>query len=377
MIAAMKTLTLRPGSRGWVALALLAFAAGCSSRPAPQSVVSANYAAESPLVRESETLSPQAHAEAERLRKLAEKLHSEGKDEEAAVVAEEALAAYQLAITTGRGVRAQLRKESSLAAVKKAEEELAALEARQRAALAEADAYELQARVALDTEPLKDVDKVSPERALARQRAALQLTSEARVLCLGAELLDAKKRDQLAPLFVEVDQLQKDLSMGSVKADLYLRATKARSGCLRVLTEIRRPESRKAPEAGFNDRLLHALTETNRLLAFRDDRGVVVNVKTPAGPLSAEVKEVLGLLGGTARQNPEFPVLVVVHTARAHQEKSGDDIGKQVREALLAAGAAQVTVHLAGHAEPVVDRRVAGADGENARVEIVFVSPRL
>ena len=145
-----------------LALVVLAFAAGCSSRPAPRSVVSANEASESPLVRESETLSPQAHAEAERLRKLAEKLHSEGKDEEAAVVAEEALATYQLAITTGRGVRAQLRKEGSLAAVKKAEEELAALETRQRAALAEADAYELQARVALDTEPLKDVDKMAP-----------------------------------------------------------------------------------------------------------------------------------------------------------------------------------------------------------------------
>lgn len=377
----IRAFTLSPRGRAPLAALSLSFSLlACAARPTPAPLSQADTVAVSPAVLETQELAPQAWAAAENLRQEARALHDEGKDEEAAIVAERATAAYERAVAVARHVRAQARSDRAKEELERARQAFDELEERQRVAQADADAYELRARVALDTEPVRDVDKLTPERALARQKAALSLASEARVLCLAAGLLDASARDKTAELQQDLNGLARDLEVGSVKVDLYPRAVRARSGCLKTLTDIRRPRTRKAPEAGLADRLLTTLSETKRLFVFRDDRGVVVNLLAPLdaqGELGEEARELLEILGGVSRQNQDFPVVVVVHTAKAREEKSAEQAGKKVSAALEAAGARAVSVHVAGHAEPVVDPRVPGAATQNARVEIIFVTPAL
>jgi len=176
----------------------------------------------------------------------------------------------------------------------------------------------------------------------------------------------------------EVELLYNQLSAGSVEKDVFPRASKARAACLKELTEVRRPATKKAPEAGTSDKLLTALTETNQLFAFRDDRGVVVNLLQPVdtrGVLTAKAEPIISLLGKIATAHASFPLLVVVHTAKKGQEKDAEKVALAVVTALRQAGAPEPIVQHAGAAEPLVDRRVARAEEQNARVEIVFVTP--
>ncbi|HSC89221.1 MAG TPA: hypothetical protein VLC09_18190 [Polyangiaceae bacterium] len=349
----------------------------CSSTPAPRSLEQANADAISPAADQARTSAPQAYAHAEQLRQEARSLHAEGNAEEASVVAEQARAAYQEAFAIARGVQAETRLEKAQQELKEAEARLRVLDTRLSETEKDADQLELRARVLLDTEPLGDVEKLTPERALARRQAAFQLTSEARSLCVATRLLNPQVKT-LEPLEKELATLEQQLNTGSQQKDLYPRSIQARSGCLKELTDVRRPHVHAAPEAPTTDRLLAELTETNRLFAFRDDRGVVVNVLEPIaskGALNESTRSLLELLGGTAKQHPEFPLLVVVHTAKKGQDKTAEETGKLVVDALRQHGAAQVELQQAAASQPVVDPRVPGAEKQNARVEIVFVSP--
>lgn len=361
----------------WLFPLLLGALGACSTRPLPPAVVEAQSVADSPAVQEASQVAPQAYALAEQLRSLAEQLHQDGKTEEAELVAEQALAAYEHAVISGRGVRAKLRLEKVEAQLKVQEAELAELDEKQRLAQADADAFELRARIALDTEPVQDVKSVSPERAAARQKAAKKLTSEAQSLCLAASLLDSSAEEQTKELHSQIHQLHTELQQGSVRVDLYPRATQARSSCLRLLTEIRRPVAQKQPEAGTSDQLLTSLTQTGQLFSFRDDRGVVTQILAPVqgGKLTSAAQEALELLGRTSQAHPSFPLLLVVHSARAQTEQSLKEVAERVQEALEQAGSAQVQVHLAGTAEPLIDQRLPASAEQNERVEVIFVSP--
>jgi hypothetical protein len=362
------------------ALALVAgLGVACGGAAQSPALGQADAVAISPAAERAREEAPQAHAAAEKLRAEAHQLAREGKNDEAGVVAEQARVAYEEAFATGRAVTAELRLERARAEVKKAEARLAELDQRQAEAESAAMALELRARVVLDTEPVSDVAKLSPERALARRAAAQQLTSEARSLCVATQLLDPQTQS-LTELDRELGLLDQQLSVGSVQKDLYPRAAKARSGCLHELTLARRPATRKAPEAGTSDRLLTALTETQQVFAFRDDRGVVVNVLEPTndkGELTDAARSVFELLGKTAQAHPESPLLVVVHTAKKGQEKAGEATGRAVSASLEQAGAKGVAVQQVGATQPVVDRRVPRAEKQNSRVEVVFVTPSL
>jgi len=362
---------------GFVLLAVGLSACAGSNKREPSSPADAAW--DTPAAREAQEFAPQAHAAAEKLRAEARTLESQGNKDEAAVVSEQASVGYQEAFAIARGVKAEQRLQKAQAELGRATARLALLDQRQSVAQADAEALGLRARVALDTVPVGDVEKLSPERALARRAAASQLTSEARGLCMATRLLDPKV-PALDALDQELTLLDQQIGVGSIQKDLYPRAIKARSACLNELTQVRRPVTKKAPEAGTSDRLLTILTETNQLFAFRDDRGVVVNVLDPVsgpGALRDPAKSVVELLGKTARAHPEFPLLVVVHTAKKGQEKSAEQTQKTIVDALRAAGAPAVTVQMAGAAEPVVDRRVPQAEKQNTRVEIVFVTPAL
>src|SRR5690606_2458690 len=112
----------------------------------------------------------------------------------------------------------------------------------------EAEAFELRAKVALDQEQVEDVENLSPGRARARHQAARQLASEARMLCLAAQLVGAEA-EALRKAGEELDKLETELGYGSVRQDMYPRAAEARNGCLFSLTLARRAEIQKAPDA--------------------------------------------------------------------------------------------------------------------------------
>ncbi len=349
----------------------------CSPAPLPPAVSQADAVSTSKAADDAEKFAPQAHAAAEKLRAEAKWLHSEGRLDEADAAGEQAIAAYNEAFALARTARAEERIEIARARRDAAAKELARLDQLHLEIAAEADEFEMRARVHLDKEAVADVDQLSPDRASARRTAAKYLAAEARLLCLAADLLspNATGLDEAKKSTLEVD---KDLSVGSINKDLYPRAAAVRSDCLEILTSARRKRTKEAPQAADSDRLLAALTETGQVFAFRDDRGIVVNIGKPvdsSGALSDQAAKILKLLAGTAKAHPDFPLLLVAHTARSAQEKEAEAMLAAARKALEDSGARPHSTQSILGAQPVVSSSLRGADEKNERLEIVFVVP--
>lgn len=357
--------------------ALAVGAPSCASNPRPRVLGQAEAAAESPAAREARELAPQAHAQAEKLRKDADAAHARGDFSAAQILGEHSLAAYEHAFVLARYSKAEQRLAQAEQAKSQALAELTRLDEQQLRLAAEADALELKIKVTVDKEPIGSMPAASPERVRARKEAARALASEARLLCLATELLEPK-REGLEAAKESVGTLESELQQGSNKDTLFPRATEARARCLKLLTLARRPATQSAPEAAVTDRLFVELTETQKFFAFRDDRGIVVSLRglvSPEGKLTEDGSEHLALLGRTAKANPSFPLLVVHHSAKEAEEKTAGARIDLVAQALRDAGAPQVSTHSAGTARPVADGRLPEAAARNARVEIVFVSP--
>lgn len=360
----------------WLLVPLLV---GCATNPPPASVERAEAASESPAMAEARLRVPEAVGRADQLRSEARTLLEAGNKPESALVAEQAEVAYRMALVLAERTTAETRRKSAEEEVRKAERELAELEAEQQRLTADADAFERKALVLANLETPSDVEKMSVERQIARRKAALELTSEARALCLVAKVLDGGN-ERLSSLDAETTKLWDELAVGANQKDVYPRATRLRNDCLTVLTAIRRPETQKAPEEGRPDRLLRALSETGQFFALRDDRGIVVTLRSNElgdRAFSPETVERLGLLANVAKEHRDFPLLVVAHGAKKGDDKAARRDLERVRTALLEAGAPRVETLLAGYAEPVVSPKLPGSEARNARVEIVFMAPTL
>jgi hypothetical protein len=361
--------------RPWVFVASLAIV-GCGRAQLPEPVTQADAVAESPAGKSARALAPQAFAAAEKIREEAKALHRDGRSDEAEAAGEQALAAYNEAFALARIAQAEERMLRAQAKRDEAAEKLATLDRLHSEIAAEADAFEMRARVHLDKEEVKDVQQLSPERAKARRIAAAQLSAEARLLCLAAHLLN-KDAPGLKPAQTMAEQVHQEVSQGSLKDDLYPRSAAARSTCLEVLTATRRPAIKKSPESATSDRLFTALTKTEKLFAYRDDRGIVVNLAAPldkTGKLTETAQEALSILGGTAKSHSDFPLMVVAHTAQNSQKDRAEQMLAAASAALQSAGAREVTGETVLAAQPVVSPSVSGAAEKNERLEIVFVS---
>jgi hypothetical protein len=360
--------------------ALLALATCCvigcaSARPLPPALATAESAGSSPAVQRAAERAPQAHARAKALLERAEAAHRAGDAAGAQILAENATAAFEHAVVLSRLADAEARRGDAEARHARAERELFELDQQQRRELAEVEALELRARVLRDTEPLPTNAGASPARERARLDAAKSLSLQARLLCQAARLLDSG-RPSLVPLLRDLDALDAKLGQNALPAPLD-QATGLRSRCLAELGLIRRPRTAAAPAAGSGDALLAALS-TSSVNPVRDDRGVVVTLRgafRPDDSLDAKSNESLKALAQVAKAHPDFPILVVLHTAKGPGGEQDQRRLDQALSALRSAGAPKVEGALGGDRAPVVEPRRPGASERNARLEVVFVAP--
>ena len=363
-------------------LALVLLISGCAAT-GPRSAVlkSLDDARVSPAARVAEQRAPQAFARAEGLRERAEAAEAAGDATSAQILGEHALAAYERAVVLSRLADAEARRGEVEAQLKGAELELGALDEQQRRVLSETENLELRARVLRDALPLPSSAKSTPERERARFEAARALALQARLLCASARLLEPS-RGALEPLTRELDALDarfsaKAQSANDGKPSPLDEATRLRSRCLSELSEVRRPKTLQAPAASGSDQLLEELSNAT-YAPVRDDRGVVVTLReafSESPALSASAEQKLAALGRVAAAHPDFPVLVVLHTAGTSRVERDEERLTLAVGALRTAGATRIASTVGGNRTPAVDPQRPGAAKRNERLEIVFVAP--
>lgn len=357
-----------------IVAASLLLALGCAAAPPrPRVLGEVDTTRTSAAVLDAEQRAPQAYAKAEELRRRAEASHP--KDSAAAqILAEQALAAYERAVIQARQVRAEARRSENDVRIQRAQAELASLQAQEQQVRAETEDLELRARVLTDALPVPQSGPANKEREQARLEAARALGLQARLLCASARLLDPS-RPALAELATALDNFAERLGKKGAAAPID-EATRLRSRCLTELSEVRRPKTLAAPAHGSGDTLLSELSNAS-YAPSRDDRGVVVTLRgvfARGASLNATTEGTLQALGRVATAHPDFPILVVLHNARAGAAGEKERLDAIVG-GLKQAGVQHIAGEFAGNAAPLVDPSRPSADERNDRVEVVFVGP--
>jgi hypothetical protein len=416
-----------------IALPALALAGslGCAPVPKPAVLADVEQVRGSAAARDARTHAPASVAHAEKLGREADAAFEAGDTAGAQILGERALAAYAHASAIARIARAEAALRESSALEARAKTELTGFDADQTRVLAEAEALELRLKVAVDAQPIVPSAAADPDREKARLAAARALSLQARLLCSAGRLLlesaskpgapaatpeapkappaspqapaapagssppastaappaaSAHQNQNLATRLEEATamlaKLDADLAAGGpAPID---QASRARAGCLAVLTSVRRAATpiTKAPGAG--DALLAELSATGTWSPSRDDRGVTVTLRNlfKGEALTPAASSRLAELGRIAAAHPTFPVVVVLHQDKEPAKKGKDQRDERAQtaraelvvKALKAERAPRVELVLAGAALPVVSPE--GADrARNARVEVVFVTP--
>ena len=361
--------------RALATLACAALLGGCASAPRPASLSSAAEAESAPAVVQARTRAPQAHARAQELLRQAEAAYDEGRQADAELLGEHALAAYRRAVIEARLATAETRRAEAEAKLADAERALAALDNQNKRALSEAENLELKLKVVREILPVPASATASPERERARLDAARSFALEARLLCTSARLLQPD-RESLAPHFTKLDELDKRIETKALPAPLD-EARVERTSCLRELTLTRRPVTQLAPGTPHADGLLSELSGSG-LMPTRDDRGVVVTLREVfrgSADITPAARERLQGLGRVAKTHPTFPVLVVVHSSKSGYIERDKQRAQAVAKVLTEQGAGRVETHAAGTAQPLLGSEQASSAARNERVELVFVAP--
>jgi hypothetical protein len=348
---------------------------GCAATPRPRALTELDATRESPALIAARKNAPQAFARAEALRKRAEQAHDAEDPASAQILAERARAAYERAVTLGTLVSAEERARTAEAAIGKLEAELSKIAVAQAKIDAETRALDIRLKVAQETLPVPESGPPSsPERELARREATQALTAQARLLCTAARLVEPTLTTLPAAL-AKVQDLEARLPKAPMAPLDEARA--ARTGCLRELSNARRPRTQTDPASPAADRLLSELGQAS-LRPSRDDRGVVVTIERAFGrddQLTDEAQKRLAELAAVAKSHPAFPLLVVLHSAVRLPEPREATRVERTAAALRGFGAPRVEATGVNNALPGLDRRKPGAAARNERVEIVFVAP--
>lgn len=404
---------------------------GCAPVPRPAVLSEVAQVRGSAAAKEARTQAPASVAHAEKLGREADAAFEAGDTAGAQILGERALAAYAHASAVARIARAEAALRESSVLESKAKAELTGFDADQARVLAEAEALELRLKVAVDAQPIVPSAAADPDREKARVAAARALSLQARLLCSAGRLLleSAPKTGAASPgseapkaplapspapaapppastasatppappaapsppslatrleeAIAAVTKLDADLAAGGpAPID---QASRARAGCLAVLTGIRRAATPIAKAPGAGDALLAELSATGTWSPSRDDRGVSVTLRNlfKGEALTPAASSRLAELGRIAAAHPDFPVVVVLHQDKEPAKKDKNDKSNErvqmsraelVVKALKAERAPRVEPVVAGAALPVVNPEGAHR-ARNARVEVVFVTP--
>jgi hypothetical protein len=355
----------------WLFAAL--FAAACATLPKPEALTIAEQQEALPATERAAQLAPQAFANAKQLRERAERAYEDGNRETAEIFAEHALAAFQHAVVQARLVRARQRIQQNEATLAQNEAALVRVTSMQQKTEAEAKALELRLRVVRDAEPREPIERSSPAREAARREAAISILEATRLLCLAARMLDPS-REATQAITGELDALERRLRERETPTPID-RAMSLRGECLRALTLTRREARKASPERDPTDvlfvQLNNALPEE---YPIRDDRGVVVSTTRVFTGHKHDIDEagraLVSSLAQIATANPDFPLMVVVHTPGDATERM-----LALKKALAEAGHDRATFHAAGDRIPRTVQPIRGAPEPPVRVEFVLVSP--
>jgi outer membrane protein OmpA-like peptidoglycan-associated protein len=366
----------------------------------------------SPAAAEAETWAPQAHARALALEQRAEQAFQNGNAEEADLLAEQAIAVHEHAWVLTRLARAERRRLDAQAELDEQRRALGELQAQHQRLAAEAAALELRSQVLESALPLPPHEASAPERQRARRRAAETLSAQARLLCVGARLLG--ERERVAALILRLDALDSTLE-SAAGSRLLEAATELRAECLAVISAVRRQNSAPAAHsrgpgpAGSAVAVAPATTGTRVTVAdraatpvtvappgpipadmlldelsaagaapSRDERGVAVSLRElfgSDGSLTETARAELARYGQVAGRHPDFPVLLVGHSASAGGKGDVERQLAAVSSALTSSGVSKVEVWSVGDREPLLPPRSPTARVRNQRIELVFVAP--
>jgi hypothetical protein len=362
-------------------VALVAFClAACSQPPRPATLDKVAEVRSSPAAREAEAWAPQAHAHALELEQQSQQALAAGDAARAEILADSALAAHEHSWVLARLARAERRRLAADAELGEQQRALSELQAQEQRLSAEAADLELRARVIKNALPLAAHEAASPERNEARRKAAAALSTQGRLLCVAARLLGETEavKEPLARLDALDRELESNKSPRALEA-----ATELRGQCLRVISEARRQHSRvgSAPAVASTpaDLVLAELSAAGQAPA-RDERGVSVvlrDVFAADGNLNDSARAQLQQLGETAKAHPDFPLLLVGHTAAPGAQPAMDRQLAAVSGAFAALGVEHVETHDVGPRQPLLPPQLPRAKERNQRIELVFVAPAL
>lgn len=373
---------------------------GCTPAPRSELLIRVAEVSASPAAHDAETWAPQASAHARDLEQQAERAEADGDRATADALAEQALAAHEHAWVLTRVARAERRRLAAESDLNEQQRALGELQAQEQRLSAEAAGLELRAQVVKNALPLGIHEPADKERQEARRKAAAALSTQGRLLCVAARLLGetAAVKEPLARL----DELDRKLDGGSLQKVLEA-ATELRGECLRVISNVRREHLGapgqspagagsadppvKSGVAGADrsaapmpaDALLTELSEDGRAPA-RDERGVAVVLRdlfAGDGSLSAVGRSTLEGLGRVAKAHPDFPVLLVGHTASPESRAVMDRQLGAVTSELAELGVSKLGAEDAGPRQPLLPAELPHARERNQRIELVFVAPGL
>jgi hypothetical protein len=355
-------------------------AAGCGhAAMRPTAMAQADTLRQTPASIEAARLAPQAYANAEKIRREAERAYESGDPAGAQILSEHAIAAYEHALVLGRLARAADSVRRTSASLASAERSLSEVEEELARATASFSDIEARIKVVRDALPLTPVGRADAGRDQARLAASRSLGLDARLMCAAAKML-APQTPGIDQAQAAVDELDRRIAAHPFPAPIDL-AMRARAGCLSVLVRARRPGGATS-SIGKADALLSDLSSEGARVPgidpLRDERGVVVTLRGVSDP-TGRAHEPIATLARLAQAHPEFPVQVVVHgqSSRAdeiaRQRALGAAIAKTMQDGGVAPG--RLEVQAAGAAHPVIAPRTPAAAERNSRVEIVFVDP--
>lgn len=385
----------------WALTWLSAGALACGSPARPPAMARMAEVHTAPATIEAETWAPQAHAHALELEARAEGALRAGDAEAAASLAEHAIAAHEHAWVLTRFARAERRRLDAEKELDEQRRMLGELRAQHQQLSAEAAALELRVQVARGGLPVPPHEASPAERREARRGAAAALSAQARLLCVGARLLGEEQR--VTPVMAQLDELDRQLASGAESKSIEA-ASQLRSRCLDAISEIRRqnsapaarlpgqaPASPAAPTGTLTapaangtgalapqpaDVLLDELSAAGAAPS-RDDRGVAVSLRDlfgADGKLTDRARSELARLVRVSEAHPDFPVLLVGHSAN----RSATELGRQlqlVRAALADSGVSKLAVESVGDRQPLLPARSPSSSARNQRIELVFVAP--